>query len=71
MPLNKNSGVRPIGVGEVLRRIAGKVVMYIAKKDVKDAAGSLQVCAGQEAGSEAAIYAIYDVYQEDEAEVVL
>ena len=41
--------------------------MYIAKKDVKDAAGSLQVCAGQEA----AIYAIYDVYQEDEAEVVL
>ena len=45
--------------------------MYIAKKDVKDAAGSLQVCAGQEAGPEAAIYAIYDAYQEDETEVVL
>ena len=38
IPLNKNPGVHPIGVGEVLRRIARKVVMYIAKKDVKDAA---------------------------------
>ena len=35
--------------------------MYIAKENVKDAAGSLQVCAGQEAGSEAAIHAIYGV----------
>ena len=45
--------------------------MYIAKKDVKDAAGSFQVCASQEAGSEAAINAIYDVYQQDETEAVL
>ena len=45
--------------------------MYIAKKDVKDAAGSLQVCAGQKAGSEEAIHAIYDVYQQDETEAVL
>ena len=45
--------------------------MYRAKKDVKDAAGSLQVCAGQEAGSEGAIHAIYDGYQQDETEAVL
>ena len=45
--------------------------MYIVEKDVKDAAGSLQVCAGQEAESEAAIHAIYDVYQQDETEAVL
>ena len=25
IPLSKNPGLRPIGVGEVLRRIAGKV----------------------------------------------
>ena len=55
-----NPGVHPIGVA-----------MYIAKKDVKDAAGSFQVCASQEAGSEAAINAIYDVYQQDETEAVL
>ena len=40
-------------------------------KDVKDAAGSLQVCTVQEAGSEAAIHAIYDIYQQDETEAVL
>ena len=38
---------------------------------MKDEAGSLQVCAGQEAGSEAAICAIYDVYQQDETEAAL
>ena len=51
IPQNKNPGLRPIGVGEVLRRIAGKVSMKIFKKDVIYAAGSLQVCAGQEAGN--------------------
>ena len=71
IPLNKNPGLRPIGVGEVLRRIAGKVVMFIAKKDVKEAAGSLQVCAGQESGSEAAVHAIYDIFKKDETEAVL
>ena len=38
---------------------------------MKDAAGSLQVCASQEAGSEAAIHAIYDVYHQDEIEATL
>ena len=45
IPLNKNPGLRPIGVEEVLRRISGKVVMMISKQDVMKAAGSLQVCA--------------------------
>ena len=35
------------------------------------AAGSLHVCAGQEAGSEAPIYAINDIYQQDETKAVL
>ena len=38
---------------------------------MKDAAGSPQVCAGQEAGSEAAIHAIYDIYHQDEIEATL
>ena len=49
IPLNKTPGAHPVGAGEVLRQIARKIVMYIAKKDVKDAAGSLQLCVGQEA----------------------
>ena len=57
--LNKNLGLRLIGVGEVLRRIPEKVVMMVSKKDNMKATGSLQVCAGQESGAEVAIHVIY------------
>ena len=47
IPLDKGEGaVRPIGVGEVIRRIREKCVMKIAKWDVAEASGSLQLCAG-------------------------
>ena len=45
----------------MLRRIAGKAVMILLKKDVLQAAGSLQLCGGQGAVSEAAIHAMHDV----------
>ena len=45
----------------MLRRIAGKAVMILLKKDVLQAAGLLQLCGGQVAGSEAAIHAVHDV----------
>ena len=44
--------------------------MDIAKKDVKLTAGSLQVCPGQDAGAEAAIHAMYDLFQQDEIKAV-
>ena len=48
IPLDKGEGaVRPIGVGEVIRRIIGKCVMNVSKGDVVEASGSLQLCAGQ------------------------
>ena len=31
-PIRQTAGIRPIGVGEVLRRIAEKVVMILLKK---------------------------------------
>ena len=71
IPLNKNPGLRPIGVGEVLRRIAGKVLMKILKKDTMHADGSLQVCAGQENRAEATIRAMYDIYNNEHSEAVL
>ena len=49
-------GVRPIGVGEVLRRIVGKCLMGVIKDDVMEAAGPLQTCTGLKAGIEAAIH---------------
>ena len=34
IPLDKHPGLRPIDVGEVLRRITGKVVVSVLRKDV-------------------------------------
>ena len=50
--LDKQPGVRPIGTDLLLRRVIGKIVMKLLKRDVLKATGSLQFCAGQDAGSE-------------------
>ena len=34
IPLDKKSGLRPIDLGEVLQRIAGKAVMMLFKNDI-------------------------------------
>ena len=52
IPLNKNpNGIRPIGIGEVLRRIIGKAIIAEIKPEIMKSAGCLQLCAGQKAGS--------------------
>jgi len=71
IPLDKNPGVRPIGIGEVLRRIIGKVVIYTMKKDVTESAGSLQLCAGQDSGCESAIHGMVDIWNDINTEGVL
>ncbi len=71
IPLNKNPGVRPIGVGEVLRRIVGKVIMTVVGDDVLTATGTLQLCAGHEAGAEAAIHAMRTLFQDEGTEAVI
>ena len=70
-PLDKDPGVRPVGIGEVLRRIIGKSVLMIVKKDVMLAAGATQVCAGQSAGCEAAIHALRRVFEDVGSDGVL
>ena len=65
IPLNECPAVRPIGVGEVLRRIIGKAVMRIVGLDVVTAAGSMQVCAGLE------VHAMREVFNEDNTEGIL
>ena len=71
IPLDKNPGVRPIGVGEVLRRIIDQTISVMFKEEIKEAAGPLQICAGHSAGSEAAIHAMNQVFSEEGADGVL
>ena len=39
IPLDKSPGVRPIGVGEVLRRIIGKAILTVLKSDILNVTG--------------------------------
>lgn len=57
-----NGGTRPIGIGEIPRRIAGKAVMWVLKADITEAAGSTQLCAGQPGGCEAIIHAMNELF---------
>ena len=67
----KNPGLRPIGVGEVLRRIIRKVIVSVVRNDITSSVGSLQVCAGHEAGCEAAIHAMHTIFEDEKTEAVL
>ena len=69
--LDKEPGVRPIGIGKILRRVIGKIVMKLLKRDVLRATGSLQPCAGQDAGSEPTIHAVYEMFNKESTEAVL
>ena len=69
--LDKNPGLRPIGVGKVIRRIIGKAIVHSLREDVIRSVVNLQVCASHESGCEAAIHAMSQVFNEEDSEAVL
>ena len=69
--MDKQPRVRPIGIGEILRRVIGKIVMILLKRDVLRATGSLQLCAGQDVGSEVAIYAVHGMFNKESTQAIL
>ena len=71
IPLDKNPGIRPIGIGEVPRRIIAKSVLRVVREDIQEAAGPLQTCAGYEAGCEAAVHALNQMMESEETEALL
>ena len=77
IPLDKgvdkqgNPGVRPIGIGEVFRRIIGKTVVGLLREDIVEAAGPLQTCAGLKSGIEASIHATKRLWDETTTEAII
>ena len=72
--LNKNDGkggIRPIGIGEIIRRVLGKAIAQIFGANICHAAGSQQTCAGQEGGVDEAIHAAREIFQMESTEAVL
>jgi len=69
--LDKRPGVRPIGIGETVRHIIAKAVLSVISDDIQYAAGSLQLCAGQPSGGEAAVHAMREAFNDDDSEGML
>ena len=63
--------MRPIGVGDTARQIIAKAILAATKVDIQEAAGSLQLCAGQISGIEAAVHAVDSLFQQEETEAIL
>ena len=69
--LDKNPGVRPIGIGETPRRIIAKALLAVTRNDILETVGSSQLCAGQIAGAESAVQAVRECFQLEGTEAVL
>ena len=69
--IDKCPGLRPVGVGEIVRRIIGKAVMVVTGEKVQQSVGALQLCAGQPAGVESAIHAMKGFLDDDESDGIL
>ena len=63
--MDRSPGVRPTGVGKVLRHIIGKANMTALKSDILNVTGYQQLCASLESRCEVAVHAVMDLFEED------
>ena len=68
VPLDKRPGVHPIAIA---RRIISKAIFTVIGGDIQQAVGTLQLCAGQAAGIEAAIHVMRHIYEDNNTETLL
>ena len=58
IPLDKQPGVRPVGIGEVYRRLLAKCVLIVCGHVATASCGNANLCVGLEAGIEGAAHAM-------------
>lgn len=69
--IDKQPGFRPIAIDEVPRRIISKAILSVVSLDVLEVAGSVQLCAGQEARSETDVHAIRAILEDECAQAII
>jgi hypothetical protein len=70
--LDKGQGeVRPVGIGEALRRLICKVISYAVQTELQEACGAMQLCAGLPSGCEAGANALQKIWEEPGTEAVI
>ena len=65
--LDKCPGVRPVGIGETLRRIIGKIMCTASRLDLEVQCGTDQLCAGVKCGTEGTVHAMCGLFKEHHA----
>lgn len=60
--LDKDPGVRPVGIGEIFRRLMAKVVIRVVGPQATMACGNYNLCAGLSAGIEGGVHAAVAAY---------
>ena len=71
MALDKQLGVRPIGIGEVVRRIVSRAILGVIGEEIMEVAGTTQLCAGQEAGCEIGVHSMRAIFRDPSTEAIL
>ena len=66
--LDKQPGIRPVGVGETCRRMMEKCLLRVAGPEAKAACSTTQLAGGLEAGIEGAIHAMCVFWEEYKTE---
>ena len=56
--LDKEPGTRPVGIGEIFRRLLAKAIVLTAGSHATTACGNRNLCAGLPAGIEGAVHAV-------------
>ena len=56
--LDKQPGVRPLGIGEIWRRVMAKFALKACQEDIKAACGSMNLCTGLEADIEGVLHPV-------------
>ncbi|MEO7176741.1 MAG: reverse transcriptase domain-containing protein [Saprospiraceae bacterium] len=69
--IDKCPGLRPVGVGEIMRRIVGKAIMIVTGPEIQSAVGALQLCAGHPTGVEAAIHSMREFLSHEDNDGIL
>ena len=69
--IDKNRGVRPIGIENITRRILGCTVMIAFIRNILESAGDIQLFVDQRVGCEAAVQALSSIFRKDDSDVIL
>ena len=69
--VDKCPDVRPIGIGEVMRRVTGRIIVDCIRQDLTSLVGNMQLCMDQKSGIEHAIHSLRHSFNDPENEAIL